>query len=90
MLDQLAPADIQRLANSLPGDLANNNTREAATVIISAMAENPETFNQFNHDQLREILNLFRTHLGHYLANGNYQMVDRIFEVFKRCSEIVL
>ena len=88
VLGQLNPAEIQDLANSLPGDLANNNTREAATIIISAMAENPQTFNQFNHDQLREILNLFRTHFGHYLANGNYQMADRIFEVFKKCSKI--
>ena len=88
VLDQLDPADIQRLANSLPGDLANNNTQEAATIIISAMAENPQTFNQFNHDQLSEILRLFGTYVENYLAGGNYEMVDRIFEVFKRCSEI--
>ncbi len=77
-----------QLANSLPGLLANNNTQEAATIIISAMAENPETFNQFNHVQLRQILNLFKAHLENYLAGGNYEMVDRIFKVFRRCSEI--
>ena len=88
MLNQLTPAELGRLANSLPGDLANNKTREAATVIISAMAENPATFNQINIAQLRQILSSFKTHLGNYLASGNYEMVDRIFKVLKECSEI--
>ena len=88
VLVQLDPAQLQQLTNSLPGMLANDNTREAATIIISAMAENPNIFNHFNHDQLRNMLNLFKTHLENYLASGNYEMADRVFEVLRRYSEI--
>ena len=88
VLNQLNNNKLEQLANSLPGDLANNNTQEAATIIISVMAEKPQMFNQFNNAQLHQILALFKTHLENYLTNRNYEMIDRIFKVLKKCSEI--
>ena len=88
LLGHLTSVELRRLVNSLINNLENNNTREATTIIISAMAENPTTFDQVNPHQLRQILNLFKTHLENYPADGNYELVDRIFQVFRRCSEI--
>ena len=90
VLNKCTADQIQQIISRLTGFLENDETQRQATIAICSL-NRAGLLNKCAPQKLQQILNLFKIHLKDYLAevdDENYEMVDKIFEVLKTCSEI--